>query len=106
MKVFLRDVDDIQLYETDEEENWNFNEDLLCEHNSLRILDSKRKIVPLQAWLILKTYFPNCNEYPSNALACSICEVYIIYSKYFCITIIFYLLDYIIYKFIVYDKTY
>ncbi|XP_011503310.1 PREDICTED: ubiquitin carboxyl-terminal hydrolase 48-like isoform X3 [Ceratosolen solmsi marchali] len=74
MKDFLRDVDNIQSEETDEEENWNFNEDLLCEHNSLRVLDSKRKIVPIEAWLILRTYFPNCNEYPSNAVVCSVCQ--------------------------------
>ena len=78
MKDFLRDVDNSQLEDIiDEEENINFNEDLLCEHNSLRSLDSKRKIVPERVWETLKTYFPHCKEYLSTAPACFICEVYL-----------------------------
>ncbi|KAJ8686400.1 hypothetical protein QAD02_022194, partial [Eretmocerus hayati] len=59
--------------DSDGDENLNFNEDLLCDHNSLRT-DSKKKIVPVEAWIILKKYFQNCNEYKSTAPACSLCE--------------------------------
>nr|XP_034180171.1 ubiquitin carboxyl-terminal hydrolase 48-like isoform X1 [Osmia lignaria] len=51
-----------------------FNEDLLCEHNSLKTPDSSRKIVPREAWTILRKYFPESKEYPIGSLSCSICE--------------------------------
>lgn len=52
-----------------------FNEDLLCEHNSLKTPDSSRKVVPREAWTILRKYFPESKEYPIGSLSCSICEV-------------------------------
>ncbi|XP_014488433.1 PREDICTED: ubiquitin carboxyl-terminal hydrolase 48-like isoform X2 [Dinoponera quadriceps] len=52
----------------------NFNEDLLCEHNSLKTADSSRKIIPQEAWSILRKYFPDSKEYPIGASSCSICE--------------------------------
>lgn len=53
----------------------NFNEDLLCEHKSLKTADSSRKVIPQEAWLILKKYFPDSKEYPVGSSSCSICEV-------------------------------
>lgn len=53
----------------------NFNEDLLCEHKSLKTADSSRKVIPQEAWSILKKYFPDSNEYPVGSASCSICEV-------------------------------
>lgn len=52
-----------------------FNEDLLCEHNSLKTPDSTRKVVPREAWTILRKYFPESKEYPIGSGSCSICEV-------------------------------
>ncbi|XP_036150538.1 ubiquitin carboxyl-terminal hydrolase 48-like [Monomorium pharaonis] len=52
----------------------NFNEDLLCEHKSLKTADSSRKVIPQEAWSILKKYFPDANEYPVGSSSCSICE--------------------------------
>ncbi|XP_060828211.1 ubiquitin carboxyl-terminal hydrolase 48-like isoform X2 [Bombus pascuorum] len=51
-----------------------FNEDLLCEHSSLKTPDSTRKIVPREAWVILRKYFPESKEYSIGAASCSICE--------------------------------
>ncbi|KAK2577520.1 hypothetical protein KPH14_003612 [Odynerus spinipes] len=52
----------------------NFNEDLLCEHSLLKTPDSSRKIVPREAWAILRKYFPTSKEYPLGTALCSICE--------------------------------
>ncbi|XP_024891079.1 ubiquitin carboxyl-terminal hydrolase 48-like isoform X1 [Temnothorax curvispinosus] len=52
----------------------NFNEDLLCEHKSLKTADSSRKVIPQEAWTILKKYFPDSKEYPVGSPSCSICE--------------------------------
>ncbi|XP_015430229.1 PREDICTED: ubiquitin carboxyl-terminal hydrolase 48-like [Dufourea novaeangliae] len=51
-----------------------FNEDLLCEHNSLKTPDSTRKVVPREAWIILRKYFPESKEYSIGSASCSICE--------------------------------
>ncbi|XP_017884994.1 ubiquitin carboxyl-terminal hydrolase 48-like [Ceratina calcarata] len=51
-----------------------FNEDLLCEHGSLKTPDSTRKIVPREAWTILRKYFPQSKEYLIGSASCSICE--------------------------------
>lgn len=65
--------------ETEEDEEneiiINFNEDLLCEHNSLKTADSTRKLIPQEAWLILRKYFPDSREYPIGSISCLICEV-------------------------------
>ncbi|XP_023289479.1 ubiquitin carboxyl-terminal hydrolase 48 [Orussus abietinus] len=53
----------------------NFNEDLLCEHYSLKSPDSSRKVVPREVWHILKKYFPDSKEYPADTPACSVCEM-------------------------------
>lgn len=53
----------------------SFNEDLLCEHKSLKTADSSRKVIPQEAWSILKKYFPDSKEYPVGSPSCSICEV-------------------------------
>ncbi|XP_020280412.1 ubiquitin carboxyl-terminal hydrolase 48-like isoform X2 [Pseudomyrmex gracilis] len=52
----------------------NFNEDLLCEHNSLKTADSSRRVIPQEAWSILRKYFPDSKEYSIGSPSCSICE--------------------------------
>lgn len=62
----------------------NFNEDLLCEHNSLKTADSSRKVIPQEAWAILRKYFPDSKEYPVGSPSCLICEVGLyIFSLFF-----------------------
>ncbi|XP_076679799.1 ubiquitin carboxyl-terminal hydrolase 48 isoform X2 [Andrena cerasifolii] len=51
-----------------------FNEDLLCEHGSLKTPDSTRKVVPGEAWTTLRKYFPESKEYAIGSASCSICE--------------------------------
>lgn len=45
-----------------------FNEDLLCEHHSLKTPDSSRKVVSREAWMILHKYFPESKEYPIGSI--------------------------------------
>ncbi|XP_067214471.1 ubiquitin carboxyl-terminal hydrolase 48-like isoform X2 [Linepithema humile] len=52
----------------------NFNEDLLCEHDALKTADSSRRVIPQEAWLILRKYFPDSKEYPIGSQSCLICE--------------------------------
>lgn len=59
----------------DEDDIINFNEDLLCEHKGLKVPNSKKKLVPQEAWDILKQYFPNCKEYTLDSSNCKTCEV-------------------------------
>lgn len=67
----LKEVDENEENET----IINFNEDLLCEHNSLKTADSSRRVIPQEAWLILRKYFPDSKEYPIRSSSCLICEV-------------------------------
>ncbi|XP_076293641.1 ubiquitin carboxyl-terminal hydrolase 48 isoform X2 [Lasioglossum baleicum] len=50
-----------------------FNEDLLCEHGSLKTPVSSKKVVPKEAWVILRKFFPEAKEYSNTSPACSIC---------------------------------
>ena len=61
--------------ESEDDAILNFNEDLLCEHNRLRTPDSSRKIIPREAWEILRKYFPNSRVFPVTSIPCDICEV-------------------------------
>ncbi|XP_011699753.1 PREDICTED: ubiquitin carboxyl-terminal hydrolase 48-like isoform X2 [Wasmannia auropunctata] len=63
-----------EVEENKENEIINFNEDLLCEHKSLKTADSSRKVIPQEAWSILKKYFPDSKEYSVGSSSCSICE--------------------------------
>lgn len=71
--------------EEDENDVLNFNEDLLCEHNCLRTPDSSRKVVPKEAWDILRKYFPEAREFSIQANPCNICEVRF-FSSFFLIS--------------------
>ncbi|XP_046432124.1 ubiquitin carboxyl-terminal hydrolase 48-like isoform X1 [Neodiprion fabricii] len=51
----------------------SFNEDLLCEHNSLKTPDASRKLVPIEVWTILQKYFPNAQQYPITTSPCTTC---------------------------------
>ncbi|XP_043484568.1 ubiquitin carboxyl-terminal hydrolase 48-like [Leptopilina heterotoma] len=60
--------------EDDDNDVLNFNEDLLCEHNCLRTPDSSRKVIPKEAWDILRKYFPEAREFSIQVHPCNICE--------------------------------
>lgn len=64
-----------EIEENEDHEVINFNEDLLCEHDALKTVDSSRRVIPQEAWLILRKYFPDSKEYPIGSQSCSICEV-------------------------------
>ncbi|XP_012261445.2 ubiquitin carboxyl-terminal hydrolase 48-like isoform X2 [Athalia rosae] len=51
----------------------NFNEDLQCEHNSLKTPDASRKLVPQEVWVVLEKYFPTAQKYPITTSPCSVC---------------------------------
>nr|XP_046912374.1 ubiquitin carboxyl-terminal hydrolase 48-like [Dermatophagoides farinae] len=53
--------------------NFNFNEDLLCQHGQLCSDSSKRTLIRHQAWLILRKHFPGSPEFDENASPCSDC---------------------------------
>lgn len=80
-----KDVNNECPKETEENEDnegvINFNEDLLCEHNSLKTADSSRRVIPHEAWSILRKYFPDSKEYSIGSPSCSICEVSFIFSS-------------------------
>lgn len=72
-----RDAENTQkdLEECEDNNIINFNEDLLCPHHNLSTPLNRRKVVPEEAWEILRKYFPDSKEYPANTPACPECEV-------------------------------
>uniref|UniRef100_A0A3P9K7M4 Ubiquitin carboxyl-terminal hydrolase 48 n=1 Tax=Oryzias latipes TaxID=8090 RepID=A0A3P9K7M4_ORYLA len=67
------------LYEKDylsggtEEEMKTFNEDILCSHGSLSILEAERKLVSPEVWSKLREYFPKAPEFTEKQEACRQC---------------------------------
>uniref|UniRef100_A0A8C0JCT9 Ubiquitin carboxyl-terminal hydrolase 48 n=1 Tax=Chelonoidis abingdonii TaxID=106734 RepID=A0A8C0JCT9_CHEAB len=59
----------------EEEEELNFNEDLVCPHGDLCISENERRVVSKEAWKKLKQYFPKAPEFPSSKECCSQCKV-------------------------------
>ncbi|XP_028920775.1 ubiquitin carboxyl-terminal hydrolase 48 isoform X6 [Ornithorhynchus anatinus] len=58
----------------DEEEELNFNEDILCPHGDLCISENERRVVSKEAWRKLKQYFPKAPEFPNYKECCSQCK--------------------------------
>lgn len=52
-----------------------FNADLMCEcdNRQLCIQEGRRKLVSLEVWKILKTYFPKARDFGSSAQVCQHC---------------------------------
>ncbi|XP_055040439.1 ubiquitin carboxyl-terminal hydrolase 48 isoform X1 [Misgurnus anguillicaudatus] len=55
------------------EEMKNFNEDILCYHGGLSILESDRRVVSAEVWNKLRMYFPNAPEFTQEHEPCQHC---------------------------------
>ncbi|XP_061688495.1 ubiquitin carboxyl-terminal hydrolase 48 isoform X3 [Syngnathoides biaculeatus] len=62
-----------ELSEGNEEEMKMFNEDLVCSHGGLSILDTERKLVSSEVWTKLRTYFPKAQEFTQDQGPCPQC---------------------------------
>ncbi|XP_011473515.1 ubiquitin carboxyl-terminal hydrolase 48 isoform X1 [Oryzias latipes] len=56
-----------------EEEMKTFNEDILCSHGGLSILEAERKLVSPEVWSKLREYFPKAPEFTEKQEACRQC---------------------------------
>uniref|UniRef100_A0A667YJA4 Ubiquitin carboxyl-terminal hydrolase 48 n=1 Tax=Myripristis murdjan TaxID=586833 RepID=A0A667YJA4_9TELE len=61
------------LPEGTEEEMKTFNEDILCSHGGLSILEAERKLVSSEVWTKLRVYFPKAPEFTQNQEPCPQC---------------------------------
>ncbi|KAL2091610.1 hypothetical protein ACEWY4_013873 [Coilia grayii] len=50
-----------------------FNEDILCPHGGLNILEAERRLVSVEVWHKLKVYFPRAPEFTHQQEACQHC---------------------------------
>ncbi|XP_039611702.1 ubiquitin carboxyl-terminal hydrolase 48 isoform X4 [Polypterus senegalus] len=57
-----------------DDENLNFNEDILCSHGGLCTSENERKLVSNDVWNRLKTYFPKAPEFPASQESCPKCK--------------------------------
>ncbi|KAL7976145.1 hypothetical protein Chor_008242 [Crotalus horridus] len=58
-----------------EEEELKFNEDIVCPHGNLCILENERRVVCREAWEKLQRYFRNAPEFPSGRDSCLQCKI-------------------------------
>lgn len=59
--------------EGNEEDMKILNEDIVCSHGRLRIVEAERKLVSTEVWAKLRTYFPNAPEFSQNQPPCQQC---------------------------------
>ncbi|KAJ8260292.1 hypothetical protein GJAV_G00179290 [Gymnothorax javanicus] len=59
--------------EGEDEEMKTFNEDILCPHAGLSILESERKLVSVEVWSRLRLYFPKAPEFSHLQEPCQQC---------------------------------
>lgn len=62
-----------ELSEGNEEEMKTFNEDIVCSHGGLSILETERKLVSSEVWTKLRVYFPKAPEFTQNQEQCQQC---------------------------------
>ncbi|XP_061641899.1 ubiquitin carboxyl-terminal hydrolase 48 isoform X4 [Phyllopteryx taeniolatus] len=62
-----------ELSEGNEEDMKMFNEDIVCSHGGLSILDTERKLVSSEVWTKLRTYFPKAQEFTQDQSPCPQC---------------------------------
>lgn len=55
------------------EEMKNFNEDILCYHGGLSIIENDRRVVSAEVWNKLRMYFLKVPEFPQNHESCQQC---------------------------------
>ncbi|XP_006008902.1 ubiquitin carboxyl-terminal hydrolase 48 isoform X2 [Latimeria chalumnae] len=58
-----------------EEEQLNFNEDILCPHGGLCVSESERKLVSDKVWEMLMVYFPKAPQFRHTEESCKNCKV-------------------------------
>ncbi|KAM9759170.1 ubiquitin carboxyl-terminal hydrolase 48 isoform 2-T3 [Menidia menidia] len=56
-----------------EDEMKTFNEDIVCSHGALSILETERKLVCTEVWTKLRKYFPKAPEFAQNQEPCRQC---------------------------------
>ncbi|XP_013885848.1 ubiquitin carboxyl-terminal hydrolase 48 isoform X1 [Austrofundulus limnaeus] len=56
-----------------EDDMKTFNEDLVCSHGALCILETERKLVSTEVWSKLRNYFPKAPEFNQNQDPCQQC---------------------------------
>uniref|UniRef100_A0A8C5CU12 ubiquitinyl hydrolase 1 n=1 Tax=Gadus morhua TaxID=8049 RepID=A0A8C5CU12_GADMO len=56
-----------------EEAMKTFNEDILCTHGGLSILETERRLVPSAVWIKVRAYFPKAPEFTQRQLPCGQC---------------------------------
>ncbi|CAL8256701.1 unnamed protein product [Arctogadus glacialis] len=61
------------LPEDSEEAMKTFNEDILCTHGGLSILETERRLVPSAVWIKVRAYFPKAPEFTQRQLRCGQC---------------------------------
>uniref|UniRef100_A0A8C8HWU4 Ubiquitin carboxyl-terminal hydrolase 48 n=1 Tax=Oncorhynchus tshawytscha TaxID=74940 RepID=A0A8C8HWU4_ONCTS len=57
----------------DEEEMKTFNEDILCRHGGLSILESERRLMTEEVWSKLRVYFPRAPQFTQLQEPCQQC---------------------------------
>uniref|UniRef100_A0A3Q3QY39 Ubiquitin carboxyl-terminal hydrolase 48 n=1 Tax=Monopterus albus TaxID=43700 RepID=A0A3Q3QY39_MONAL len=62
-----------KLSEGNEDEMKTFNEDIVCCHGGLSILETERKLVSYEVWTKLRAYFPKAPEFTQNQEPCRQC---------------------------------
>ncbi|KAM9361476.1 ubiquitin carboxyl-terminal hydrolase 48 [Symphorus nematophorus] len=62
-----------ELSEGNEDEMKTFNEDIVCTHGGLSILETERKLVSPEVWTKLREYFPRAPEFTQNQEPCQQC---------------------------------
>ncbi|XP_073324473.1 ubiquitin carboxyl-terminal hydrolase 48 isoform X1 [Pagrus major] len=62
-----------ELSEGNEDEMKTFNEDIVCCHEGLSILETERKLVSAEVWTKLRAYFPKAPEFTQNQEPCQQC---------------------------------
>uniref|UniRef100_A0A8C7M1Z8 Ubiquitin carboxyl-terminal hydrolase 48 n=1 Tax=Oncorhynchus kisutch TaxID=8019 RepID=A0A8C7M1Z8_ONCKI len=62
-----------EITDEDEEEMKTFNEDILCRHGGLSILESERRLVTEEVWSKLRVYFPRAPQFTQLQEPCQQC---------------------------------
>ncbi|KAM9364177.1 ubiquitin carboxyl-terminal hydrolase 48 isoform 1-T2 [Pholidichthys leucotaenia] len=62
-----------ELSEGTEDEMKTFNEDIVCTHGGLSILETERKLVSAEVWTKLREYFPKAPEFTQSQESCPQC---------------------------------
>uniref|UniRef100_A0A3Q3WJP0 Ubiquitin carboxyl-terminal hydrolase 48 n=1 Tax=Mola mola TaxID=94237 RepID=A0A3Q3WJP0_MOLML len=62
-----------ELSEGNKDEMKTFNEDIVCTHGCLSILETERKLVSPEVWTKLRAYFPKAPEFTQSQEPCQQC---------------------------------